>query len=309
VPHDRRERHRHERPGACPPSASSPTTRHRSSRATTRCSARPPRTPDRTRRFRRRPGGACRTSDHLCGRSRACSPWPLRNRYGGVTLLTRRTIRSRTPPAKQTPDSSTTARQFRGCPAQPARSQALVTKGNRAPVREIATSNDPAGEGVDLRVSLLEADVADVLPGGELPGQLEHPRREVHAQHRFRPDGPAASRTAWPVPQPMSSTCSPALRRAPVPGRSNQANRSLDRSQPHASRLAGNGNRPPAPGRRIRPPSPDLSGRRLAGPCTRPPRRDTPPCGTPTRRELPAVTKNRNYPQPVKHLKPMALRS
>ena len=120
------------------------------------------------------------------------------------------------------------------------------------------------GEGVDLRVGLLEADVADVLPGGELPGQLEHPRREVHAQHRFRPDGPAASRTAWPVPQPMSSTCSPALRRAPVPGRSNQANRLPDRSQPHASRLAGNGNGPPAPGRRIRPPSPDLSGRRLA---------------------------------------------
>lgn len=45
------------------------------------------------------------------------------------------------------------------------------------------------GEGVDLRVGLLEADVVDVLPGGELPGQLEHPRREVHAQHRFRPGG------------------------------------------------------------------------------------------------------------------------
>ena len=27
----------------------------------------------------------------------------------------------------------------------------------------------------------------------------------------------------------------------------------------------------------------------------------------PTERELPAVTKNRNYPQPVKQLKPMAL--
>jgi hypothetical protein len=28
----------------------------------------------------------------------------------------------------------------------------------------------------------------------------------------------------------------------------------------------------------------------------------------PTGRKLPAVTKNKNYPQPVKHLKPMALR-
>ena len=45
-----------------------------------------------------------------------------------------------------------------------------------------------------------------------------------------------------------------------------------------------------------------------AGPWTRPPRRDTPPSGMPAGRELPAVTKNRNYPQPVKHLKPMALR-
>ncbi len=29
----------------------------------------------------------------------------------------------------------------------------------------------------------------------------------------------------------------------------------------------------------------------------------------PAGRQLPAVTKNRNYPQPVKHLKPAALRS
>jgi hypothetical protein len=36
-------------------------------------------------------------------------------------------------------------------------------------------------------------------------------------------------------------------------------------------------------------------------------RRDTPHSGMPAGRELPAVTKNKNYPQPVKHLKPMAL--
>ena len=36
-------------------------------------------------------------------------------------------------------------------------------------------------------------------------------------------------------------------------------------------------------------------------------RRDTPHSGMPAGRGLPAVTKNRNYPQPVKHLKPMAL--
>jgi hypothetical protein len=33
----------------------------------------------------------------------------------------------------------------------------------------------------------------------------------------------------------------------------------------------------------------------------------TPVSGIPARRKLPAVTKHRNYPQPVKHLKPMAL--
>ena len=31
------------------------------------------------------------------------------------------------------------------------------------------------------------------------------------------------------------------------------------------------------------------------------------PLGMPAGRKLPAVTKNRNYPQPVKYLKPMAL--
>jgi hypothetical protein len=36
-------------------------------------------------------------------------------------------------------------------------------------------------------------------------------------------------------------------------------------------------------------------------------RRDTPHSGMPGGRGLPAVTKNRNYPQPVKHLKPAAL--
>ena len=34
---------------------------------------------------------------------------------------------------------------------------------------------------------------------------------------------------------------------------------------------------------------------------------DTPAFGMPAGRQLPAVTKNRNYPQPVKHLKPVAL--
>ena len=47
--------------------------------------------------------------------------------------------------------------------------------------------------------------------------------------------------------------------------------------------------------------------REPAGPWTRPSRRDTPASGMPAGRQLPAVTKNRNYPQPVKHLKPMAL--
>ena len=37
------------------------------------------------------------------------------------------------------------------------------------------------------------------------------------------------------------------------------------------------------------------------------PRHDTPAFGIPAGRRLPAVTKNRNYPQPVKHLKPVAL--
>jgi hypothetical protein len=37
------------------------------------------------------------------------------------------------------------------------------------------------------------------------------------------------------------------------------------------------------------------------------PRHDTPVSGMPAGRQLPAVTKNSNYPQPVKHLKPMAL--
>ena len=37
-------------------------------------------------------------------------------------------------------------------------------------------------------------------------------------------------------------------------------------------------------------------------------RRDTPPSAMPAGRELPAVTKNKNYPQPVKQLKPSALR-
>ncbi len=36
-------------------------------------------------------------------------------------------------------------------------------------------------------------------------------------------------------------------------------------------------------------------------------RRGTPHSGMPSQRGLPAVTKNRNYPQPVKHLNPMAL--
>ena len=36
-------------------------------------------------------------------------------------------------------------------------------------------------------------------------------------------------------------------------------------------------------------------------------RRDTPASGMPAGRKLPAVTENRNYPQPVKHLKPTAL--
>ncbi len=36
-------------------------------------------------------------------------------------------------------------------------------------------------------------------------------------------------------------------------------------------------------------------------------RHDTPAFGMPAGRKLPAVTKNKNYPQPVKHLKPMAL--
>src|SRR5208282_4353167 len=36
-------------------------------------------------------------------------------------------------------------------------------------------------------------------------------------------------------------------------------------------------------------------------------RRDTPASGMPAGRKLPTVTKNRNYPQPVKYLKPMAL--
>ena len=39
----------------------------------------------------------------------------------------------------------------------------------------------------------------------------------------------------------------------------------------------------------------------------RPPRRAAPPSGMPAGRELPAVIKNRNYPQPVKHPKPTAL--
>ncbi len=37
-------------------------------------------------------------------------------------------------------------------------------------------------------------------------------------------------------------------------------------------------------------------------------RHDTPAFGMPAGRQLPAVTKNKNYPQPVKHLKPAALR-
>jgi hypothetical protein len=36
-------------------------------------------------------------------------------------------------------------------------------------------------------------------------------------------------------------------------------------------------------------------------------RHDTPTFGMPAGKKLPAVTKNKNYPQPVKHLKPMAL--
>ena len=61
----------------------------------------------------------------------------------------------------------------------------------------------------------------------------------------------------------------------------------------HPSLTSGNTENPPE--------------RNPAGPWTRPPRRDTPPSGMPAGRELPAVTKNRNYPQPVKRLKPMAL--
>ena len=60
-----------------------------------------------------------------------------------------------------------------------------------------------------------------------------------------------------------------------------------------------------------------LAARRLAtqrpcpaaGTCpwTWPPRRDAPPSSMPAGRELPAVIKNRNYPQPVKHPEPTAL--
>ena len=61
-------------------------------------------------------------------------------------------------------------------------------------------------------------------------------------------------------------------------------------------------NTPPDQRNTVSPPAEDP-----AGPWTRPPRRDTPPSGMPAGRELPAVIKNKNYPQPVKHLKPMAL--
>ena len=49
--------------------------------------------------------------------------------------------------------------------------------------------------------------------------------------------------------------------------------------------------------------------RTIAGPWTRPPpaRRYTGPPADTAGRKLPAVTKNRNYPQPVKHLNPTAL--
>src|SRR5260370_1122400 len=37
------------------------------------------------------------------------------------------------------------------------------------------------------------------------------------------------------------------------------------------------------------------------------PRHDTPPSAIPSERKLPTVTKNGNYPHPVKHLKPLVL--
>jgi hypothetical protein len=40
---------------------------------------------------------------------------------------------------------------------------------------------------MDLRVGLFEADVADVLAGGQPPGQLDHRRGEVHAKRLSRP--------------------------------------------------------------------------------------------------------------------------
>jgi len=67
----------------------------------------------------------------------------------------------------------------------------------------------PGGEGVDLRVGLLEAGVADALARGELPGQLDHPPAKIHAQRRPRPGRRGGVPVAWPVPQPMSSTRSP----------------------------------------------------------------------------------------------------
>src|ERR1019366_1567309 len=72
---------------------------------------------------------------------------------------------------------------------------------------------------------------------------------------------------------------------------------------PHRPRRHHHGQHPSLTSRNTAKP-PERGPRRTVDPAAR---RDTPHSGTPAGRGLPAVTKNRNYPQPVKHLKPMAL--